>query len=235
MGKSNILIIDDDANLRKTLTGILKVKGYDAIIAPNGKEGLNLLRLNNANLIILDLILPDMSGIDVLKNIKAGNPDAETIILTGNASLNSAIEATNMGAFSYLLKPVDIDQLLLHIRHALEKQEAQEKIAAHNKEQESINLKLSIINADLEKEIKERKRAEEEKEKLIVELKEALSKIKTLTGMLPICANCKRIRNDKGVWEQVEIYIKSRSEAEFTHGICPDCARKLYPEFYNGK
>jgi PAS domain S-box-containing protein len=80
--------------------------------------------------------------------------------------------------------------------------------------------------------ITERKRVEEEREKLIHELSDAMSKIKTLSGMLPICASCKRIRDDKGYWNQIESYIKSHSEAEFTHSVCPECAKKLYPEYY---
>lgn len=63
------------------------------------------------------------------------------------------------------------------------------------------------------------------------ELTRALSEVKTLSGMLPICAACKKIRNDKGYWEQIEVYVRDRSEAEFSHGICPECAQKLYPQF----
>lgn len=70
----------------------------------------------------------------------------------------------------------------------------------------------------------------EEKEK-------ALREIKILSGFLPICASCKRIRDDKGYWNQIESYIRNHSEAEFSHGICPDCAKKLYPDLnlYNDK
>ncbi len=74
-----------------------------------------------------------------------------------------------------------------------------------------------------------RRIAEEEREKLYLEHREALSKVKKLAGMLPICANCKKIRNDEGYWEQIEAYIRERSEAEFSHGLCPECATKLYP------
>ena len=83
--------------------------------------------------------------------------------------------------------------------------------------------------------ITDRKKAEEERENLIRELRDALSSVNLLSGMLPICASCKKIRNDKGYWEQIEMYIKSHSEAEFSHGICPECAKKLYPEFYDNK
>jgi len=68
-----------------------------------------------------------------------------------------------------------------------------------------------------------------EKEKLIGELQEAMAKVKTLSGLLPICSSCKKIRDDRGYWNQIETYIRQRSEADFTHGICPKCAKKLYP------
>ncbi len=66
--------------------------------------------------------------------------------------------------------------------------------------------------------------------RLNTELKEALAKVKTLSGFLPICANCKKIRDDKGYWTQIEAYIRDHSEAEFSHGICPECAKELYPD-----
>jgi PAS domain S-box-containing protein len=76
-----------------------------------------------------------------------------------------------------------------------------------------------------------RKRAEQEREKLIEELREALASIKTLRGLVPICASCKKIRNDRGYWQQVEEYVHEHSEATFSHGLCGECARKLYPDF----
>jgi HAMP domain-containing protein len=72
------------------------------------------------------------------------------------------------------------------------------------------------------------KQVEEERERLIHNLQDALGKIKRLHGMLPICASCKKIRDDKGYWNQLEAYIEEHSEAEFTHGVCPDCMKKLY-------
>jgi PAS domain S-box-containing protein len=94
-----------------------------------------------------------------------------------------------------------------------------------------INGKGEIVQAvHVARDITDRKRAEEEREKLILQLQEALTKVKTLRGLLPICASCKKIRDDKGYWTQIEAYIRDRSEAEFSHGICPECVRKLYPD-----
>ncbi len=77
----------------------------------------------------------------------------------------------------------------------------------------------------------EHKRTEEEWKKLIHELQEALVKIKKLSGLLPICASCKKIRNDKGYWSQIESHLLEHSETKFTHSFCPDCMKKLYPDF----
>lgn len=78
--------------------------------------------------------------------------------------------------------------------------------------------------------ITERKLLEAEKERLIDELKKSLEQVQLLSGLIPICASCKKIRDDQGFWSQVETYIGKHSEAKFSHGICPDCIRKLYPE-----
>lgn len=79
----------------------------------------------------------------------------------------------------------------------------------------------------------QRKSLEEKKDRAIREREEALAQIKILQGFLPICASCKKIRDDKGAWSQIEVYIRDHSEAEFSHGICPSCAKKLYPEYYS--
>ena len=75
-------------------------------------------------------------------------------------------------------------------------------------------------------------RAEQEREQLILELQDALAKVKTLSGLLPICAYCKKIRDDQGYWNQLETYIQEHSDAEFSHGICDECGKKLYPEIF---
>jgi PAS domain S-box-containing protein len=90
----------------------------------------------------------------------------------------------------------------------------------------------SVLVTAVVMDISHRKRIEAEREKLIDELRAALDKVKQLSGLLPICASCKKIRDDNGYWNQIEAYIQEHSEAEFSHGICPDCARKLYPEIF---
>ena len=84
----------------------------------------------------------------------------------------------------------------------------------------------SIVARD----ISQRKSEERERLKLIEELTQALTRVKTLSGLLPICASCKKIRDDNGYWQQVEAYVKQHSNAEFTHSLCPDCVTRLYPD-----
>ena len=80
--------------------------------------------------------------------------------------------------------------------------------------------------------IAERKRSQREREELIQELQDAFAKIKVLSGFIPICASCKKIRDDQGYWNQLEAYIQSHTEAQFSHGICPDCATSLYSDYF---
>lgn len=77
-----------------------------------------------------------------------------------------------------------------------------------------------------------RRALEEERERLIAELQDSLDNIKTLKGLVPICSSCKNIRDDKGYWQQVEVYVKEHTEADFSHGLCEECAQKLYPEYF---
>jgi len=89
-------------------------------------------------------------------------------------------------------------------------------MASSRDELRDMNEKLSSLSA--------------EQTTLIAKLQDALAKIKTLRGMLPICASCKKVRDDKGYWSQIEVYVRDHSEAEFTHGLCPDCAKKYFDE-----
>lgn len=90
---------------------------------------------------------------------------------------------------------------------------------------------LAGKNVQLEQEIAERKELEQEREKLIAQLQEALAQVKTLSGFLPICASCKKIRDDSGYWKQIESYLSAHADVTFSHGMCPDCAQKLYGDF----
>ena len=76
---------------------------------------------------------------------------------------------------------------------------------------------------------------DQERERRVTELQEAVAHVKTLRGLIPICMNCKKIRDDEGYWHQLEVYIRDHSEAEFSHGMCSECARKMYPDYFGDK
>ncbi len=93
--------------------------------------------------------------------------------------------------------------------------------------QEAGQRRLREIN-QMSRLIEERKIAEKERENVILSLKSALDEVKILKGLIPICSSCKKIRDDKGYWNQIESYIEKHSDAAFTHGLCPDCLDKMY-------
>lgn len=98
------------------------------------------------------------------------------------------------------------------------------------------NSRGEVVGAStIARDISERKQAERERERLMSELQRALGDVKTLKGLLPICSHCKKIRDDKGYWNQIELYVRKHSDASFTHSICPDCAKDFYPDLFNKK
>ncbi len=112
-------------------------------------------------------------------------------------------------------------------------QSQKEGITLENRPVLTILKRVAEVEAELSlarQEIEARKAAEKERDQVIAKLQQALSEVKTLRGFLPICASCKKIRDDTGYWRQIESYIREHSEAEFTHGICPECMKKLYPD-----
>jgi|GEM_PF-939053 len=123
-----ILIVEDDSRLGKSLSDILKVNGYRPLAVLTGKEGVAAAKKEDISLALIDLKLPDISGIEVLKELKKNSPRTEAIILTAFASLNTAMEAVSLGAFSYLQKPYDIERLLLDIHRALERKRAEDAL-----------------------------------------------------------------------------------------------------------
>ncbi len=165
-----------------------------------------LLEANNAFQRMLDYTAQEISALtiyDVAEHGRAGvNPDLSSVLKDRQAALGERRFVRKDGSL------VDVD-----VNASLRMREAQPVVC--------------LVVHD----ITERKRAERQRENLVAELQEALSQVKTLSGLLPICASCKRIRDDQGDWQPIETYIRERSDAEFTHGLCPDCIRKLYPQY----
>ncbi|MBN1410773.1 MAG: response regulator [Spirochaetales bacterium] len=200
----NLLLIEDnpgDARLLEEMLADEKTAVINLRWAQYLSESLELIKEARINIVLLDLELPDSSGLNTLINIQQVAPGVPIIVLTGLNDENIAIEAMRKGAQDYIVKgQLDGNLLMRAMRYAIE-----------------------------------RNRLEKEREKLITELKEALAKIKTLTGLIPICSFCKKIRDDKGYWNQIEEYVKAHSLANFSHSICPQCAKKYYPNLYKEK
>ena len=125
---AKILIVDDDPNIRRTLSDILRLKGFKAVTAANGAEAIAAAEQEIFNLALIDIMLPDMPGLDVMSRIKTISQATEAIIQSGHASVDSVIEATRRGAFAYVLKPYQIDDLLKKIREGIERQRAKEEM-----------------------------------------------------------------------------------------------------------
>jgi PAS domain S-box-containing protein len=128
--------------------------------------------------------------------------------------------------------PMGSVHCLRDITHRKRVEEALRK--AHDELEQRVDertAKLARRTKQLKLELMERKRVEEERKRLISELRKALANVKKMSGLLPICSSCKKVRDDNGYWNQIEAYIRERSEAEFSHSICPECRKKLYPAF----
>ncbi len=124
MTVKRIIVVDDDRHLRETLSDLLTLEGYQVEMAGTGEDALSLTEKEEFDVSVLDIQLPGISGIDVLRKIKETHPDMEVIILTGRATLETAIEAVNAGAFFFIQKPLDPEFLKLTIRRAIEAREA---------------------------------------------------------------------------------------------------------------
>jgi len=119
----SILIIDDDKDVADALGVILERQGYRIKIVHNGQDAIDASKKSNYNVALIDIVLPDISGIDLLKRLNEGVPRIRKIIVTGHATLDNAVKAVNLGADAYLMKPVSPDVLLRTIKQQLKKQD----------------------------------------------------------------------------------------------------------------
>ena len=127
MNSFRALLVDDEADFLKTLIKRLKKRKVNAEGAVNGEEALMILSRSPVDVVVLDVRMPGMDGIEVLRKIKKGYPLIEVVMLTGHASMEVAIEGMEIGAFDYLMKPVEIDELLYKLQDAYKKKLIQEE------------------------------------------------------------------------------------------------------------
>ncbi len=121
-----VLLVDDEAEFLETLVKRLTKRKLDVIGATSGKEALGILLENPVDVIVLDVKMPDMDGIETLREIKKLRPYVEVIMLTGHANVEVAIQGMELGAFDYLMKPMDIDELLYKLQDAYKKKSCAE-------------------------------------------------------------------------------------------------------------
>ncbi len=170
-------------------------------------------------------LMADPEGVDPALQIELSydNPDGRKQVLSFSASaMRDGSE--RLLANVYVVRDVT----------ALRKAEAELRSSRDELEQRVQERTADLVTANekLTTQIAERRKVEEERLKLVTELQDALDNVKTLRGFIPICASCKKIRDDNGYWSQVEAYLSKHSLAEFSHSICPQCAKKIYPQFY---
>jgi DNA-binding response OmpR family regulator len=197
-----ILIADDEFTSRAVLTGILQESGYDTLESEDGLAAWGVLQQPGApELVILDWMMPQMDGLDVLRHLRGVPADRPpyVIMVTDKSEMDSVVTALNAGANDYICKPFDAGELRARVGVGVRMIEVQAMLATK-----------------------------------LAELQDALDQIKTLHGLLHVCANCKRIKDEEGTWKQMEVYVRDRTEAEFSHGLCPKCIEQLYPELYPG-
>ncbi len=195
-----ILIAEDEVFSRSVLRRVLLSWGHEVAEASDGEEAWKALSADNSpRLALLDWVMPNMAGIDVVRRVRESPWNQERyvyiILLTQKDSKDDLVEGLAAGADDYVVKPFDHNELQVRIRSG----------------QRIIELQSALADTN-------------------TELRSALAQVKKLSGFLPICAHCKKIRDDAGYWQQIEEYIRDHSEAEFSHGICPQCVAKLYPD-----
>lgn len=197
--KQKIFIVDDTPANIQILDETLKDE-YEIYFALNGKDALQNAAAMIPDLILLDIMMPEMDGYEVCRTLKNNSllKDIPVIFITALDQADHETKGLELGAVDYITKPFNPTIVRLRVKNQLELKKHRDGLALRN-----------------------------------AELQEALAKIKTLSGLLPICASCKKIRDDKGYWNRIETYISDHSEAEFSHSICPECTKKLYPELYD--
>ncbi|MFO0753112.1 MAG: response regulator [Thermodesulfovibrionales bacterium] len=198
------LYVEDEPTTREVVAAMLKRKVRTLYVAADGEKGAGIYRLHRPDLVVTDIMMPVRDGISMAREIKEEDRETPVIVTSAYSETSYLLDSIDAGIDHYVLKPIDRDKLY----------------AAFDRYAGLVLLRRKV------------QQQHEERERLIRELQDALDKVKKLSGLIPICSCCKKIRDDSGYWNQIEAFIREHSGAEFTHGLCPDCAKKLYPGYY---
>lgn len=205
---AKILIVDDlEANV-VLLGQMLRDAGYGSIATTmDPSEVCERHSRNQYDLILLDLEMPVMDGFMVMEGLKELELEDYLSVLVVTAQSGHKLRALQAGAKDFVSKPFELPEVLARVHNLLE-------VRLLHTEAKNQGKALELQNA---------------------ELQSALENVKLLSGLLPICAWCKKIRDDQGYWDAIEHYISQHSEAEFTHGICPECMGQFSGEMLDDK
>lgn len=150
MEKMKMMLVDDEGRFLETTKKLLARKGYEVLTAASGVEALEKLMKENVHVVILDVKMPGMDGVATLKAIKSRCPLVEVIMLTGHATVESAMDGLKLGAADYLMKPADVDELIKKAEEAFAKRKVQED-KTHVTEKRMMNSRLEILNGTKDK------------------------------------------------------------------------------------
>jgi PleD family two-component response regulator len=203
---ADVLVVDDTRENLRLLIRILAENGYKVRPVTNGRMAVTAAQIVPPDLILLDIMMPDMNGFEVCAQLKsdARTRDIPVIFISALDETSDKVRAFDEGGVDYITKPFEAGEVLARVNTHLTIRNLQKTLQAQNNELQQKNK----------------------------ELQQALGSVNTLSGLLPICAHCKKIRDDAGYWQDVEIYIRDHSDAVLSHGLCPDCIVDLYPEMY---
>lgn len=191
---ASILIVDDNAANIDVMLTFLELDGYDFSVATSGEMALKIARHSIPDLILMDVMMPGMDGLETCKELKADPVTAEipVIFVTAKKEVEDIVSGFRAGGVDYISKP-------------FRQEEVQSRVGTH------LRLRKLILA----------------QERLIRQLNDALAEVGTLRGLLPICSYCKKIKDEDGQWQRMEKYIRTRTEADFSHGICDECFGRL--------
>lgn len=220
-----ILIVDDEPLSVELLKDMLESE-YIVIMAHSGQEALDIVSNQVPDLILLDILMSGMDGYEVFSRIKQDQTlkDVPVLFITAMEETECELHGLEMGAGDYIIKPFNPSLVRLRIRNHIELKRQRDLLTARTEE-------LQRVVCELAREVEERRNVQASNEQLISELREAMAEVKTLSGLLPICASCKQVRDDQGYWSQLETYLGKHTDISFSHGLCAECAHKLYPDY----
>lgn len=194
---AKVLVVDDSPENLMLLCELLEPQGYACCTATSGEEALVLAEVEDPHLILLDMVMPGIDGMETCRRLKAqeATRDIPVVFVSARNDVETIVRGFEVGGSDYVTKPLCAPELLARVR-------------AH--------LELKFVR-DVER-------------RTIRELREALESVKLLSGLVPICGACKKIRNDEAIRMQMEVYLQRGGETKYSHGICPECEHALYPE-----